>query len=90
MSNFIHYTIVSTFFSAQLLNKIEELKEKALRFLLKDYGSTYEKFLEKSSCSIMNFRRKRTLGISIYKTLNKLNPAYINCVFKPKSRHTNS
>ena len=34
--------------SGQLLKKIENLQKRALCFLLKDYGSTYEYFLGKS------------------------------------------
>ena len=30
----------------------------------------------------MNLRRQRTLCIEIYKTLNKLNPDYMNEIFK--------
>ena len=30
----------------------------------------------------MNLRRQRTLCIEIYKTLNKLNPGYMNDIFK--------
>ena len=30
----------------------------------------------------MNLRRQRTLFIAIYKTLNKLNPGYMNDTFK--------
>ena len=30
----------------------------------------------------MNLRRQRTLRIEIYKTLNKLNPGYMNDIFE--------
>ena len=52
-----------------------------MRFLLNDYDSTYEDLLEKSRYPNMNLTRQRTLCIEIYKTLNKLNPGYMNDTF---------
>ena len=69
---------------AQSLNKIENLQERALRFFLNNYDSTYEDLLEKSGYPNMNLRRQRTLCKEIYKTLNKLNPNYMNDIFKIK------
>ena len=76
MSNFSYCSLVWSFFSAQSLNKIENLQKRALRFLLNDYNSAYEDLLEKSGYINMNLWRQRTLCIEIYKTLNKLNPGY--------------
>ena len=59
-----------------------ELTERTLRFLLKDYGSTYKDLLEKSGCPNMNSRIQKTLCKEIYDTLSKLNPGYTNDVFK--------
>ena len=70
------------FSSAQSLNIIENLQKRALRFFLNDYDSTYEDLLEKSGYPNMNLRRQRTLRIEIYKTLDKLNPDYMNDIFK--------
>ena len=82
MSNFNYCSLVWNFSSAQSLNKIENLQKRALRFLFNDYDSTYEDLLEKSGYPNMNLRRQRTLCIEIYKTLNKLNPGYMNDIFK--------
>ena len=76
MSNFSYCSLAWNFSSAQSLNKIENLKKKAFRFLLNDFDSTYEGMLEKSVYPNMNLKRQRTLCIEIYKTLNKLNPGY--------------
>ena len=61
MSNFSYCSLSWNFFSAQSLNKIENLQERALRFLLNEYGSTYEDLLEKSSYLNMNLRRQNTV-----------------------------
>ena len=42
MSNFNYLFLVWNFFSAQSLNKIENLQKRALHFLLNNYGSTNE------------------------------------------------
>ena len=88
MPNFNYCSLVWNFFSAQSLNKIEKLQKRALRFLLNDYDSTYEDLLEKSGYPNMNLRRQRTPCIEIYETLNKLNPGYINDIFKLRNTET--
>ena len=83
MANFNYCSLVWKFTSAQSLIKIGNLQKRALRFLLNDYGSTYEDLLEEYSLyPHINLRRPRTLCIEIYKTLNKLNPGYMNDIFK--------
>ena len=83
MSNFNYCPLVWNFSSAQLLNKIENLKKRVLRLsLLNDYDSTYEDLLEKSGYPNMNLRRQRTLCIEIHKNFCKLNPGYMNDTFK--------
>ena len=42
MSNFNYLFLVWNFFSAQSLNKIENLQKRALHFLLNNCGSTNE------------------------------------------------
>ena len=64
---------------------MENLQKRALHFLLNDYDSSYEDLLEKSGYPNMNLRRQRALCIEIYKTLNKLNPDYMNDIFKPRN-----
>ena len=83
MSNFNYCSLVWNFSSAQLLKKEREnLQKRALRFLLNDYESTYEDLLEKSGYPNVNLRRQRTLCIEFDKTLNELNPGYMNDIFK--------
>ena len=82
VSNFNHCSLVCNFSSAQSLNKIKNLQKRALCILLNNYDSTYGDLLDKSGYQNMNLRRQRTLCIKIYKTLNKLNPGYMNDIFK--------
>ena len=82
MSNFNYYSLLWNFSGAQSLNEIENLQKRALRFFLNDYDNTYEDLLETAGYPNMNLKRQRTLCIDIYKTLNKLNPGYMNDIFK--------
>ena len=76
--------MVPIFSKAQSVNKIENLQKRALRFLYDDLGATYEELLSKGGKSTMNVRRSRTFCVEIYKTLNDLNPSFINNIFKLK------
>ena len=49
---------------------------------MNDYDNTYEDLLEKSGYGNMNLRKQKTLCIEIYKTLNELNPGYMNDILK--------
>ena len=45
MSNFVHCSLAWNVPSAEFLNNIENLQKRALRFFLKDSGSTYKDLL---------------------------------------------
>ena len=84
ISNFNYCPLVWMFSSTQSLNKIENLQKRALRFLYDDFEASYEDLLSKGGKSKMNVRRLRTLCVEIYKTLNDLNPSFMNDIFKLK------
>ena len=48
------------------------------------FEASYEDLLSKGGKSKMNVRRLRTLCVKIYKTLNDLNPSFMNIIFKLK------
>ena len=72
------------FSSTQSLNKIDNLQKRAIRFLYDDFKASYEHLLSKGGKSKMNVRRLRAFCVEIYKTLNDLNPSFINDIFKIK------
>ena len=72
ISNFNNFFLVWNISSTQSLRKIEDLQKRALRFLLNDYDRKYE------ICE----KRQRILCLEIYKTSNKLNPGFMNDIFK--------
>ena len=53
-------------------------------FLYDDFEASYEDLLSKGGKSKINVRRLRTLCVEIYKTLNDLNPSFMNDIFKLK------
>ena len=77
------------FSSKRSLNKIENLQKRALRFVLHDYTSSYELLLAKSGKPTMNLARERLLWIEVYKTLNSLNPCFMQELFKPRETNRN-
>ena len=76
--------VVWMFTHKKLLNKIESLNKRALRFLLNGYENSYEQLLEKSGKSNMNLRQITFLCIETYKTIDSLNPDFKKNVFKMK------
>ena len=84
ISNFNYFPLVWMFSTAKSLNKIESLQKRALRFLYNDYSISYEGLLEKTGKVKMNVYRLRNLCVEIYKTIDKLNPEFMNNIFKVK------
>ena len=72
------------FSTAKSLNKLDSLQKRALRFLYNDYTISYEGLLEKGGKVKMNVYRLRNLCFEIYKTINKLNPEFVNNISKVK------
>ena len=64
------------------LDKIENLQKQALGFVFDDYTSSYEFLLEKSGKPTMNLARERLLCIEVCKSLNSLNPCFMQELFK--------
>ena len=69
------------FSNATSLKKIENLQKWVLRFLFNNY-QLYEELLDKISSSTMNVKRRRFLCAEIYKTINNLNPSFMEQIFE--------
>ena len=72
------------FSSTKSLNKIEYLQKRALRYLYSDYESPYDTLLAKSGKVIMKASRLRTPCVQIYKSINSINPSFMNKTFRLK------
>ena len=66
-------------------NKIDSIQKRALRLLYNDYTSTYDSLLAKANKPSMKIKRYPTLALEIFKTLNVLNPTYMQNLFYLRS-----
>ena len=62
-------------------NKIENIRKRALGFLLNDYESDYKTLLKNCNTFATDIRRLRTLALETFETLNDLNPASMKNIF---------
>ena len=76
LSNFNYCPLVWFISSTKSWKKIENLQQRALRFLLNDYESSYEKLLEKSDKSTIIY------NLEVFKTIYELNPSFMNDLFQ--------
>ena len=82
LSNFNYCPLVWFISSTKSWKKIENLQKRALRFLLNDYESSYEKLLEKSDKSTINLQSHRSLCLEVFKTIYELSPSFMNDLFQ--------
>ena len=81
-SNFNCCPLVLHFCSQRLMNKIENIQKRILGFVLNDSTSNHESLLNKSSRCTMEVRRLRVLALEIFRSVNKLNPVYMQSLFE--------
>ena len=81
-SNFNYCPLAWIFSSAKSLNKVESMQKRALRFLYEDYVSSCEELLQKAGNKTMKVNRLRSLCNEIHKSINNINPTYMNEIFK--------
>ena len=70
------------FSSAKSLNKIESLQKRALCYLYSDYESSYDTLFAKSDKVTMKASRLRRLCVEIYRSINSINPSFMNEIFR--------
>ena len=80
-SNFNYCPLIWMISSAKSLNKIESLQKRVNRYLYSDYESPYDTLLAKSSKVTMKASRLRSLCVEIYKSINSINPSFLNEIF---------
>jgi hypothetical protein len=77
MSNFNHCPFVWHFCEEVNTKKVEQIQERALRFIYEDYSASYDELLSKSKLLSLKVRRMRSLAIEVFKVINKECPVYL-------------
>ena len=57
---------------------MEQIQERALKFIYNENHSTYEELLAKSKLPSLKIRRIRTIAIETFKIINKEIPQYLH------------
>ena len=91
-SNFNYCPLIWHFCSQSSMRKIENIQKRTLRYVLDDYESDYDTLLNKSKKCTLEVRRLRAIALEVFRTLNNLNPSYLQNLFVrnvEKSRRKN-
>ncbi len=84
LSNFNYCPIVWHFCGKVCTKKIEKIQERALRFMFNDKTNSYAILLEKCGYTTLHIKRIKTIASEVFKSLNNLNPAFMNKMFDVK------
>ncbi len=64
---------------------MEKTQERAVRFLLNNKKSSYSSLLEKSRQTTLHLKCIKRIACEVYKSLNKLNPAFMTGMFEERN-----
>ena len=68
---------------------MENIKERALRFVYNDFISSHDELLNKIILPILHIRRMRTIGFEIFKILHGLCPPILSNLVQKRERSYN-
>ncbi len=80
-SQFNYCPIIWMYCQRKCNNLINRIHERALRIAYNDYVSDFESLLEKDTSVTIHQRNIQALTLEIFKTLNNLNPSFMNEIF---------
>ena len=69
------------FHNRSLNNQINNLQERALRFVYKDHSSSFAQLLDKDNSFSIHERNLQKLAVEMHKVKNKLSPSFIHSIF---------
>ena len=78
ISQFNYCPIIWMYCQRKSHNLINKIHERALRIAYNDYVSDFKLLLEKDNSVSIHQRNIQSLAVEIYKTLNNLNPSFMN------------
>ena len=82
LSNFNYCPIVWHFCGIQNTRKMEKIQERALRFVYKDFTSTYDQLLKKGTCDMLYVSRLKMMAVEVYKIVNGIGPKYLTSLIE--------
>ena len=85
MSNFNYCPLTWHFCGESETKKLEKIQERALRFIYKDYESSYESLLLQSKMPSLKLKRMRTMALVAFKIIYKETPLYLQNIITMKN-----
>ena len=73
------------FHSRKLNNRINNIHERALRIVFRDYESTFQQLLKENKSASLHQRNLQILATEIFQAKNGLNPVIVEDIFKFKN-----
>ena len=84
-SQFGYCPLIWMFHSRKLNNRINNIQERALRIVFRDYKSTFQQLLKQNKSVSIHQRNLQILATEIFKTKNGFNAVIMEDVFKFKN-----
>ena len=81
LSHFRYCQIVWHFCSKLNANKLENIQKRSLKLALDHSNEDYGQLLAKANLSTLEVTRQKCILIEVYKSINNLNPVYLNDLF---------
>ena len=78
LSNFNHCLLAWHFCSESNSKKLENIQERALRFVYDDFKSTYKDLLDKANIPFLHIKRLRTMAVETFRILNDMSPSVLS------------
>ena len=76
-SNFSYCPLAWHFCSIASTNKLEQVQERALRFITNDYSPSLKKLLSQTKTEPLHVKRLKLMAYEVFKIVNKLSPEYM-------------
>ncbi len=84
MSNFNYCPLVWHFCSIENTRKLEKIQERALRFVYRDFNSTYRQLLDKGGLDMLYLKRLKFIAMEVFKIVTDQSPKYMNTLVQEK------
>ena len=78
LSNSNYCPLAWHFCSESNSKKLENIQERALRFVYDDFKVTYEELLNKANIPFLHIKRIRTMAVETFRILNDMSPPVLS------------